>query len=176
MKKTVGVLLCVLIAAFALCGCKARDRELANKPVEDKDKTSDVTGVQDGTTHINSGEDVKDKTSKPDDANAPNYDDEVDLTSYKKPGDVIDIDMSKSDPSTENIHFAFNDGMVSSYEYKFGDKTVSVTYTYSDGAAEVFAFMDGVLVADDTVELSAYDSQKGFTVVDGYFFKGFTAK
>ena len=158
MKKAITVLLCVLIAAFALCGCKDRDRDLANKPVEDKGETSDITV----------------STTQPDEADIPKYDD--DFSSYKKPAEVMDIDMSKSDPSTENIRFAFKDGKVSSYEYKFGDETMVISYTYSDGAAEVFAFKEGVLVADDVVELSDYDPKKGFTVIDGYFFKGFTAK
>ncbi|MBR5922365.1 MAG: hypothetical protein IKZ59_01085 [Clostridia bacterium] len=167
MKKAIIALLCVLIVAFALCGCKEKDGTLANKPVEDK--SSDIS---EGSEN---GNGATDETLVPNDENLPKSDD-VDLSSYKRPAEVLDLDLSKSDPSTDNVRFTFEDGKVKSYEYKLGDKEVTVTYTYSQGAAEVFAFMGDVLVADDTVELSDYNAETGFAVIDGYFFKGFTAK
>ena len=103
--------------------------------------------------------------------------DEVDLSAYKKPADVVSIDLTEDDPSNDEIRFVFdNEGKVTQCYYNIGDQQVYVNYTYKDGSVQIYAFMGEVLVADETIEISEYSAEKGFSSIEGYYFKGVTSR
>ena len=102
---------------------------------------------------------------------------EVNISTYKKPAETVDIDLSKDDPSTDTMRFVFDDeGKVSQCYYMIDDQETYVNYTYKDGCAQIYAFMGDVLVADETIDISEYSADKGFTVIEGYYFKGVSAR
>lgn len=106
-----------------------------------------------------------------------NGNEEVDLSAYKKPAEAVSIDLSKDDPSNDDMRFVFDDeGKVSQCYYKVGDQQVYVNYTYKEGIAQIYAFMDDVLVADETIRISEYSAKQGFVSIEGYYFKGVSTK
>ncbi len=75
------------------------------------------------------------------------------------------------------MRFVFDDeGKVSQCYYKVGDQQVYVNYTYKEGIAQIYAFMDDVLVADETIRISEYSAKQGFVSIEGYYFKGVSTK
>lgn len=95
---------------------------------------------------------------------------------YRKPADVVRIDLAKDDPSTDEMQFSFDEqGRVTECRYAIDGEPVVVTVDYEDGLAQIYAFMGSIVVADDQVALSAFDAAKGFAAIDGYYFKGYTA-
>ena len=156
MKKTIVLLICVIVAATLFCGCAGN------------------TGDANQDNKINAASQQSDNVS---DNNSSEQKDEIDLDSYKTPAEAVSIDLTKDDPSNDEMRFVFDDeGKVTQCYYKIGDQQIYVNYTYNDGSVQIYAFMGDILVADETIELSAYDAEKGFTVIEGYYFKGFSAK
>ena len=150
MKKVNCLAAVILMAALIFCGCSGNQKDSAKKGTESEQQTTNQS---------------------------ENKNDEVDLSAYKKPADAVSIDLTKDDPSNDEIRFVFdNEGKVTQCYYKIGDQQIYVNYTYNDGSVQIYAFMGDILVADETIELSAYDAEKGFTVIEGYYFKGFSVK
>lgn len=99
---------------------------------------------------------------------------DVYISLYKKPADAVSIDLTKEDPSNDDIRFVFDDlGRVTQCYYKLDDVQVYVSYSYEDGSAHIYAFMNDIVAAEEQIQVSSFDSEKGFSVIDGYYFKGY---
>lgn len=150
MKKAIFLIALILMSVLVVCGCSGKNGSNSNDATESDQET---------TNH------------------AENNNDEVDLSAYKKPADVVNIDLSKDDPSNDEMRFVFDDdGKVTQCYYQIGDQQVYVNYTYKDGSAQIYAFMGDILVADELIDISEYSAEKGFAAIEGYYFKGFSAK
>ena len=157
LKKILSALLCAALLLSLFCGCSSRDETLANKPEEREGDTSTLA------TASNT------KTGKND-----NSENDV-VSSYKKPADTVSIDKTKEDPSNDDIKFTYDeDGRIVSYSYRLDERLVAVSYKYEKSGVEVYAFIGDTLVADELIELSEYDPEKGFETIEGYYFKGYT--
>ncbi len=149
MKKGLLFMAVVLMASLALCGCSGS-------------QNGGGTGKTDSAQQT---------------VNQSESSGEVDLSAYQKPADAVRIDLTKDDPSNDAMRFVYDEeGKVSQCYYTVGDQQVYVNYTYKDGCAQIYAFMGDVLAADETIAISAYDAEKGFTAIEGYYFKGVSAK
>ena len=99
------------------------------------------------------------------------------LAIYKAPAEVVTLDLTKADPSTDELTFNYNeDGSVKNYWFTVEGKRFLVTYTDKGTYIQIFAFTEGgTVIADETVEYKAgYNANGGFTEQNGYFFKGYT--
>lgn len=150
MKKIIYLIALILMLALVACGCSG------NKDSNRNDAA-------------NSGQETANRSE--------NNGNEVDISVYKKPADTVSVDLTKDDPSNDEMRFVFDDnGKVTQCYYNIGDQQVYVNYTYKDGAVQIYAFMGEVVAADELIEISEYDAEKGFTVIDGYYFKGVSAR
>ncbi|MBO4870179.1 MAG: hypothetical protein J5585_10765 [Clostridia bacterium] len=146
MKKLISLTALLLLAAFIASGCSAKNE--------------------------NSQESVKDSSA----VSAENDGDKA-VSAYKKPADAVKLDLTKDDPSNDDMRFVYDDdGRVTQCYYKISGEQVYVSYTYKDGSAQIYAFLGEILVADETIDLPAFDAEKGFSEIDGYYFKGFGEK
>ena len=101
---------------------------------------------------------------------------------FVRPADAAGkIDLKKEDPSNDKISFTFDEeGRVSECEYKSGEVSYYVGYTYRDGEVDVSAFAtdkDGnaFLMESRTYKVAAFDKAAGFVEKDGFFFNGFNS-
>ncbi len=166
MKKLTALILCLILAALAFCGCSIETGKEAEKDGEKEARQE-------------TGTDDTEKEDEPEDKPLDEPKSDVDISEYKAPAELVSIDMSKEDPSNDYIKFVYDtDGKISQCYYKIGDNLVTVSYVYEDGGAELYAFIgDGILAADEEIELlSDYSPEKGFTVIKGYYFKGYDAQ
>ena len=98
----------------------------------------------------------------------------TDISLYKKPADAVSIDLTKEDPSTDDIQFVFDDlGRITQCYYKLNDVQIYVSYTYNENSVQIYAFINDTVAAEEQIQVSNYDSAKGFSVIDGYYFKGY---
>ncbi len=96
--------------------------------------------------------------------------------SYALPADVVSPDLTADDPTDENITFKYDDtGRVQSYKYMQDSNEVIVTYTYSDDgtSVSVLVFVGESVAAAQEFTLPEYNKDTGFSVHNGYFFKGY---
>ncbi len=150
MKKVISLIAVILMAALIFCGCSDNQKDSTNKNTESEQQTENQS---------------------------ENKNDEIDLSAYKKPADVVSIDLTKDDPSNDEIRFVYDDdGRVTQCYYKIGEQQVYVNYTYKEASAQIYAFMGEVLVADEVIEISEYSAEKGFSSIEGYYFKGVTSR
>lgn len=92
-----------------------------------------------------------------------------------KPADAGKVDLTKADPSTDDVKFTFDEeGRVLSIEYKKGDLLYVAGYNYrDDGTVEVYLFCDAYTL--DFVKYKpsgAFDKNAGFVELEGYYFNG----
>lgn len=120
-----------------------------------------------------SGVSVSKKTdsSSVSESSAP-QDESVDL-SFVLPSKAVSPDLSKSDPSDDNIKFIFDaKGRVESYKYKADQKEFMVTYSYKEDQkkVDIYSFSGDIIVGEEHFELPDFDDSQGFIEKDGYFF------
>ena len=158
MKKTISLLMAILLMIVMICGCSDKESNQNNA----SEPSQETTG--------NSGNDSSQKTTNTSDSSKKT---EVDLSAYKTPAETVKVELSKEDPSNEDINFIYDaEGKVTQCYYKIDGQQVYVNYTYKDGYVQIYAFEDDVLVADETISISDYNPEKGFTSINGYYIKG----
>lgn len=98
------------------------------------------------------------------------------LSAYQTPADAVSIDMTAEDPSTDLIHFDYDiQGRINQCTYTIKNQYVHLTYRYQEDAVQIIATMSGWIVADETIELfETYSSTVGFSIIQGYYIKGFS--
>ena len=150
MRKGLLLMAAVLMVSLVLCGCSGNQNGNGQKETDSEQQTVNQSG---------------------------NGNDEVDLSTYMKPADAVSIDLTKDDPSNDAMRFVFDEeGKVTQCYYDIGNQQVYVNYTYKDGTVQIYAFMGEVLVADETIAISDYNAEKGFSAIEGYYFKGISAR
>ena len=93
---------------------------------------------------------------------------------YVYPADAISPDLSKDDPSDDNIRFIYDDkGRVTTYKFTANEKVFMICYEYKDNTVNVTGFVDDVVGDSRTFQLPEFDASAGFTEYGGYFFKGY---
>ena len=152
MKKILLFVLCTLLAIAALGGCADRQT----------DGGSDAPSTSASALPDNAG-------------SYADADVEIDISAYRAPADVVEIDTDKEDPSNDAIRFVYDDeGRVSQCYYEIDGEPVFVSYAYKDGSVQIYAFMGELVVADEIITLPGeYDASIGFTSSNGYYFKGY---
>ena len=104
------------------------------------------------------------------DGNAQTFDPDA----YKAPAEAVSVDTGAEDPSNDEIRFVYDEeGRISQCYYEIGGVQVFVNYDYKDSSVQIYAFMGEFLAADEAIELPEYDASVGFTVVNGYYLKGY---
>lgn len=157
MKKIICFILIVLTLCFLTsCGC-------------DKDKTSVVNNnSQSGSTQQTTSDNSSSQTS--------DNIDEV-ISSYQPPAKVFDIDLSKDDPSNDDIRFEYDaKGRISKCYYKINNKDIYQSYTYSDDIVQIYTFCDTFVIDDVSFENVSYNDNTGFSEYNGYYFKNIEIK
>lgn len=158
MKKIFAVLICLTMLAVLVCGCSGLGSSGDNGDSIQNDAQSGEVLEKDPAESGSNGSST------------------VNLSSYVKPAAAVSIDLTKADPSNGKMNFVYDEeGRVSVCYYRLNDKQVSVTYSYDENSAQIYAFMGDVLVADELISLSGFDKDLGFCIIDGYYFKGYAS-
>ena len=100
---------------------------------------------------------------------------EAPLPAVVKPVDAGKVDLTKADPSTDDVKFSFDDeGRVISIDYKKGDLLYVVGYNYKDdGTVEAYLFCDAYTLDFVKYKTSGeFDKKAGFVEYEGYYFNG----
>ena len=99
------------------------------------------------------------------------------ISSFKAPGLVVEVDLTKEDPSNDQIKFDYDkQGRVSGCTYKIDGRDTYVGYTYKKNEVDVYAFIGDVSVFHKTYKIVKSDSSLGFTDCEGFYFKNLTVK
>ena len=99
------------------------------------------------------------------------------ISSFKAPGEVVKVDLTKEDPSNDQIKFDYDkQGRISGCTYKIDGKDTYVGYTYKKNEVEVYAFIGDISVYNKTYKIVESDRSLGFTDCDGFYFKNLTVK
>lgn len=99
------------------------------------------------------------------------------ISSFKAPGEVVKVDLTKDDPSNDQIKFDYDkQGRISGCTYKIDGRDTYVGYTYKKNEVEVYAFIGDISVYNKTYKIVESDSSLGFTDCDGFYFKNLTVK
>ncbi len=155
MKKLLCLLLCLLLAmALVACSADDADDDSSSRGSDTSDKADDKD---------NDEETDADVAAKPA------------IPTFKAPANVAKINMNAADPSNSAIRFNYDDeGKVTGCVYEVDGQTMNAVYTYEDGSVQIYVFAGSTLVADEQITLSsAYDANGGFSIIDGFYFKGF---
>lgn len=202
MKKFLALFITVILSmALAACGdTPAGPNESVNAGLNGEEKQSDkkqsagnadfqgkqddvqlttdeTDSAPDSTDVIQSG--LQDNFNQEDDeyvgVGNPTEETEVDISTYRAPAEVVEIDLTAEDPSNADIRFVYDElGRVSICYYKINGQVVSVNYNYQDDYVQIFAFMGEFVTADEKIELPGeFDASAGFSQIDGYYFKGY---
>lgn len=101
--------------------------------------------------------------------------DTVDLNVYQPPAEVVNIDLEAADPSNDGISFSYDtDGRVVACHYQINGQPIDVSYLYEDNSVAIYAFMGDYVAAEEHIPLEkSYNPAIGFSVVSGYYLKGF---
>ncbi len=99
------------------------------------------------------------------------------ISSFQPPAEVFDIDLSKVDPSNDDIRFEYDkQGKISKCFYQVNDVDVYQSYIYENNSVQIFSFNDYIVVGDVFFENVVYDEDVGFSECDGYYFKNVVVK
>lgn len=99
------------------------------------------------------------------------------VSSFQPPAEVFEIDLSKVDPSNDDIRFEYDEqGRISKCYYKVNDIDVYQSYIYENNSVQIFSFNDSVVIGDVFFENVVYDEKVGFSECDGYYFKNVVVK
>lgn len=92
---------------------------------------------------------------------------------FQVPNKAVSIDMSAEDPSNSEIQFVYDENnRVIQCSYNIDDNEIRVVYSYTGNEVQIYAFSGDVLAADEMFTIAGYDSAYGFTVHQGYYFRG----
>ena len=100
----------------------------------------------------------------------------MDYAAYATPYETVKLDLTKEDPSNDVMRFEYyDDGRIKRCIYQITGYEVTVSYNYLDGGAQLQALLDETVVAaKQFTQIGEYDPETGFSVHEGYYFKGFT--
>ena len=185
MKKTVMLIICLLAIAAVICSCSGKKNDSAQNnaagtEAKQTEQNSQKTAEQSEQTAEQSEQTVEqsEQTAGQSEQTAGQSEQGNDeLPEFKKPAEVVEIDMTKDDPSTDEIKFYYNDdGSVLNCIYSADVVEFNVCFNYADDVITVYAFTeDGTIVAADEIAVtSQYSADVGFAEINGYYIKGYT--
>lgn len=163
MKRILAFMVCLLLLAMALCACGSDD--------EKKDAAPAQTATEAGAPTL-----APDTQAPADTTTQAPADNDVDeLSAFVRPADAFAVDMTAADPSNDDIRFAYDDeGRVISCAYQVQGINMVAGYQYQGGQVQIYAFAGEVLADDALITLpSEFDASKGFSVIEGYYFRGY---
>lgn len=160
MKNKIGLIFVILTLCFIFtsCGC-------------DKGKTSIVNNSS--QTNNTQSDSSKQTTN---DISSPHTSDNVDeiISFYKPPAEVFDIDLSKDDPSNDDIVFSFdNYDKIRSCTFTINGFEYIQIYTYDDSAQTVTinAYSNGIVVDEKELDYNEIADSSYVENLDGYYIK-----
>ncbi len=166
MKKGICILMTVALCLcfFASCGKDSGTAE----PTAERTTAGSKVNVAVETTRESVSANRNETKADPDNSDGE--------SAYVKPVDDEAVDLNKSDISTANMKFTYDEqGRITLCEYSSGNISHRVEYSYpDDGGIAVFAFA-GDTMTEDTVyyPTRGFDPGLGFTAYDGYYFYGY---
>lgn len=175
MKKIVclvcsAVLLCLI---FSSCGCDSNDVKKANntKCTSSSNTASQTESTQNNKTTEDSIAQSLQSSQNSETSQSSKSVSEV-VSAYQSPAKVLDIDLSKDDPSNDDIRFEYDEkDRISKCYYKVNNDEIYQSYTYTDDTVHIYAFNGSVIVDDITFDNVSYDENIGFNKYNGYYLK-----
>ncbi len=144
-----AVITCCLI--FMLCGCNTEKTTITNNSSQSENSQQ----ITNDSSSSQTSKQINDLVS-----------------SFKPPAEVFDIDVSKDDPSNDDIRFEYDDkGRISKCYYKVNDIDVYQGYIYKDNTIQIFSYNGSIVIGDMFFENAVYDENKGFSEHNGYYLK-----
>lgn len=172
MKNIIGFILIVLtLCFFTSCGC---DNSVKNSNNATGTSSTDSNSKNKDTLNNSTQESSTSKQLQ----SSPNSEitqssksvSEV-VSAYQSPAKVLDIDLSKDDPSNDDIRFEYDEkDRISKCYYKVNNDEIYQSYTYTDDTVHIYAFNGSVIVDDVTFDYNNYDENLGFSEYNGYYF------
>ncbi len=174
MKKIICFILTVLTLCFLTsCGCNSDSVKNSNNS-KSTNNTSSISKDEDTlktTTPENSSSQHLQNSQNSEDTQSSKPISEL-VSSYKPPAKSFDIDLSKDDPSNDDIRFEYDDkGRISKCYYEVNDIEVAQAYIYTDDTVQIYAFNGSIVIDDITFDNVSYDENTGFNECDGYYLK-----
>lgn len=155
------ILAILTLSAIILTGCGASDKN-SEKAETEKTTTAETAEHDHDHEHEHEHEEAAEEN--------------IDL-GFVLPKDAVSPDLSKEDPSDDNITFLYDDlGRISSYTYFVGDKKMMVGYVYDEESDKVWiiGYVDQQVAVEAQYGLiGTFDPSIGFVERYGYFFNGY---
>ncbi len=154
MKIKILSIVCAAVLCVSSAACSTGDKEA---------RTED-NGSARSAENTNGGSEVSSEADF----------DEI-LKNYVRPTEMFSLDMTKEDPSSEDVTFSYDDdGRLSGCYYKCRGMQIMVTYEYNDDDVRIYTFANEYVVDNVTFKAEKYDKNIGFSECGGYYFKGVT--
>lgn len=158
MKSKISFLIISLTLCFIFtsCGCDTNKTNVVNNSSQ-TDRIQSDSSKQ--TTNDISSYQTSDNV------------DEI-VSSYKPPAEVLNIDLSKDDPSNDDIMFSYDSkGRISNCRYTTDGIEYNQIYNYDDAEKKVTitTYSNSIVVDEKIIDLSDYSNNGFFDIVDGYY-------
>lgn len=181
MKKLNLILAILLTLSLVLCGCSDKSDNKSDSEKSGTKSESIVEKDEDESEESDDGDSSDKPEGSTDSKDAGEVDFETAVDNFETPSEAKKIDTDKEDPSVKDMQFTYDDeGRIKTCTYKVNGQTYSASYSYKDNStldghsAIIYTFCGDTVVDTATIKISDFDPSKGFTVIDGYYFKGYT--
>lgn len=174
MKRVCLIIAFIMLCCiFTSCGCESDNIKNSNntKSTDNTGSISDNKNTLKNTTPNNSSSRTLQGSQTSETTQSSKSLSEL-VSSYKPPAKSFDIDLSKDDPSNDDIRFEYdNKGRISKCYYEVNDIEISQAYIYTDDTVQIYAFNGSTVIDDIIFDNVSYDDDTGFNEYDGYYFK-----
>lgn len=177
MKKILAIILCVSIIALSLSACSI---PFFNKNGGSSNENSNNSGNSQSSDVSNSGSGGSssggDNSQNETPTNAAGFvDSQVALNAYTTPADPSNTLNSVADPTSDSMRFVYDEyGRIAKCYYQANGQEVYLVYQYGEAWVQIFGFIGETLVAEQVIQLHGeFNSEIGFSVVNGYYIKGY---
>lgn len=159
MKK---IIISIVVIAFCfvvvLCGCSTTTEKMND--TNNNSMSENIQQTTDGNSSSQTSEQINNAVS-----------------SFQPPAEAFDIDLSKTDPSNDDIRFEYDEqDRISKCYYQVNNIDVYQSYIYENNSVQIFSFNDSIVIGDVFFENVVYDENAGFSECDGYYFKNVVVK
>lgn len=173
MKNIIGFILIVLtLCFFTSCGC---DNSVKNPNNVTSTSSTDSNSKNKDTLNNSTQENSTSKqlqSSQNSEISQSSKSVSEAVSTYQSLAKVFDIDLSKDDPSNDDIRFEYDEkDRISKCYYKVNNDEIYQAYTYTDDTVHIYAFNGSVIVDDITFDNVSYDGNTGFNEYNGYYLK-----
>lgn len=182
MKKTVALILCIILLALTLNACTVpfigKKNSGGNENGGSSGGNSSDIQTNNGGDENPSGSDTADNanTDGQSPTNAAGFvDSSVALSAYSTPADPANTLNNIADPSANGYRFVYDEsGRIAKCYYQSNGQEVYLVYQYKETWVEIYGFIGETLVANEFIQLNGeFNPDVGFSQVKGYYLKGY---